>query len=135
MRCPNCSNPLIVIEFDEIETDYCIKCKGIWLDAGELESLLEDSSAKNDLLNSIKLQTESKEKILKCPICNSKMRKVSAGNTETILLDECPNNHGFWFDSGEILSVIILGSIDKNNKVIQILSDMYKNEIKIKVEE
>ena len=71
----------------------------------------------------------------KCPICNSKMRKISVGKEESILLDQCKHNHGFWFDSGEIFDVIKFGSIDKNNKVIKMLEDMYKNEINLKVEE
>ena len=135
MICPSCSNPMIVLELEEVETDYCTSCKGIWLDSGELESLLEDAEEKEALLNSIKPNNNNKEKILKCPICNSKMRKVSVGKEESILLDQCKNNHGFWFDSGEIFDVIKFGSIDKNNKVIKILEEMYKNEINLKVEE
>lgn len=131
MNCPNCSNPMIVLEFGGIETDYCIECKGIWLDSGELESILEDSSAKKDLLESLKPQTNTKEKKLKCPICNSKMKKVSVGKNGSILLDQCKYDHGFWFDAGEIFSVIKLGSIDKNNNVIQMLAEMYKNEINL----
>ena len=135
MICPSCSNPMLVLELEEVETDYCTSCKGIWLDAGELESLLEDTEEKEALLNSIKPNNDGKEKILKCPICSSKMRKVSVGKEESILLDQCKNNHGFWFDSGEIFDVIKFGSIDKNNKVIKMLEDMYKNEINLKVEE
>ncbi len=135
MICPSCKNPMIVLELEEVETDFCIECKGIWLDSGELESLIEDSSEKDILLNSIKPNSDIKEKTLKCPICNSKMRKVSVGKDESVLLDECKHNHGFWFDRGEIFEVIKFGSINKNTKVIQMLSDMYKNEIIIKNEE
>ena len=131
MNCPSCNNPMIVLELEEVETDYCISCKGIWLDNGELESLLIDGKEKDALLNSIKFETNTEEIILRCPICNSKMNKVSVGVEETILLDKCKNNHGFWFDSGEIFEVIKFGSFNKNNSVIQMLSNMYKNEIKI----
>lgn len=135
MICPSCSNPMLVLELEEVETDYCTSCKGIWLDSGELESLLDDTEEKEALLNSIKPENNSKEKILRCPICNAKMRKVSVVIDESILLDECKHNHGFWFDSGEIFKVIKFGSMDKNNKVIRMLEDMYKYEINLKVKE
>jgi Zn-finger nucleic acid-binding protein len=131
MICPSCSNPMIVLELEEVETDYCISCKGIWLDSGELESLLEDSAEKEALLNSIKPEDNSKEKILRCPICSSKMKKVNVGIDDTILLDECKHKHGFWFDGGEIFEVIKFGSVNKNNSVIKLLSEMYENEIKL----
>ena len=52
MDCPVCEVPMIVFELEEIETDYCTECKGIWLDAGELEILLEDAEATQRLLAS-----------------------------------------------------------------------------------
>ncbi len=131
MICPSCNNPMIVLELEEVETDFCTSCKGIWLDSGELESLLEDAEKKEALLNSIKPNDNIKEKILRCPICNSKMRKVIVGINDTILLDECKHNHGFWFDGGEIFEVIKFGSVNKNNSVIKLLSEMYENEIKL----
>ena len=33
MNCPSCKHPMIVLEFEEIETDYCTNCEGIWLDS------------------------------------------------------------------------------------------------------
>ena len=41
MDCPSCSEPLIVVEREGIELDYCPKCKGLWFDADELELLNE----------------------------------------------------------------------------------------------
>jgi predicted Zn-ribbon and HTH transcriptional regulator len=37
MRCPKCGMELIEIAYKEIKIDKCSECKGIWLDAGELE--------------------------------------------------------------------------------------------------
>ena len=37
MRCPKCGMELIEIAYKGIKIDECSKCKGIWLDAGELE--------------------------------------------------------------------------------------------------
>lgn len=61
MFCPSCKNPMIVLEFEGIETDYCPNCEGIWLDSGELELFLEDSKDKQELLNSFKPAKEEKK--------------------------------------------------------------------------
>jgi len=37
MRCPKCGMELIEIAYRGIKIDECSECKGIWLDAGELE--------------------------------------------------------------------------------------------------
>ena len=42
MDCPVCKNAMIVLELDEVEVDYCADCRGVWLDSGELELLLEE---------------------------------------------------------------------------------------------
>lgn len=42
MKCPNCKEPnLMLSERRGIEIDYCPECRGIWLDRGELDKLLE----------------------------------------------------------------------------------------------
>jgi len=39
MRCPKCGMELIEVAYKGIKTDECSECKGIWLDAGELEAV------------------------------------------------------------------------------------------------
>ena len=42
MLCPTCDNVnLAMTERQGIEIDYCPKCRGIWLDRGELDRLIE----------------------------------------------------------------------------------------------
>lgn len=120
---------MLILEFEQIETDYCPNCEGIWLDANELELLLEDSKDKEELLNSFSKVKKSREKKIRCPICNSKMGKTRVSKDKDIVLDECKKGHGLWFDKGEILEVIREGSVNKNNKIISILEDMYKKNI------
>ncbi len=129
MNCPSCKHPMLILEFEQIETDYCPNCEGIWLDANELELLLEDSKDKEELLNSFSKVKKSREKKIRCPICNSKMGKTRVSKDKDIVLDECKKGHGLWFDKGEILEVIREGSVNKNNKIISILEDMYKKNI------
>ncbi|RST29437.1 hypothetical protein HMF7854_00270 [Sphingomonas ginkgonis] len=45
MRCPSCSEPLSMSERQGIEIDYCPSCRGVWLDRGELDKIIERSAA------------------------------------------------------------------------------------------
>ena len=44
MNCPIDGTELRISERQGIEIDYCPKCRGIWLDRGELDKLLERSA-------------------------------------------------------------------------------------------
>ena len=42
MYCPACTEErLLITERSGIEIDYCGKCRGVWLDRGELDKLIE----------------------------------------------------------------------------------------------
>ena len=41
MSCPVCRVPLTMSERQGVEIDYCPQCRGIWLDRGELDKILE----------------------------------------------------------------------------------------------
>jgi Zn-finger nucleic acid-binding protein len=44
MNCPACKIPLTLSERQGIEIDYCPQCRGVWLDRGELDKIIEKSS-------------------------------------------------------------------------------------------
>lgn len=47
MKCPNCKETnLAISERKGIEIDYCPECRGIWLDRGELDKILDRSKAE-----------------------------------------------------------------------------------------
>ncbi|MDF2812246.1 MAG: hypothetical protein K0S56_3277 [Microvirga sp.] len=41
MPCPVCRVPLLMSERQGVEVDYCPQCRGVWLDRGELDKILE----------------------------------------------------------------------------------------------
>ncbi|OPZ85806.1 MAG: hypothetical protein BWY76_01243 [bacterium ADurb.Bin429] len=45
MKCPVCDTGLRVIERYGVEVDICPGCKGVWLDRGELEKIIELEAA------------------------------------------------------------------------------------------
>ena len=45
MKCPICNNiNLLMADKNGVEIDYCPECRGIWLDRGELEKIIESSN-------------------------------------------------------------------------------------------
>jgi uncharacterized protein len=48
MKCPQCTDQsLLMSERQGVEIDYCPQCRGVWLDRGELDKLIERSLAIN----------------------------------------------------------------------------------------
>ena len=45
MACPVCRVPLAMSDRQGIEIDYCPQCRGVWLDRGELDKIVERSMA------------------------------------------------------------------------------------------
>jgi Zn-finger nucleic acid-binding protein len=41
MKCPNCNVSLVMTERSGVEIDYCPDCRGVWLDRGELDKIIE----------------------------------------------------------------------------------------------
>lgn len=46
MKCPVCTaTDLLMSERQGVEIDYCPQCRGVWLDRGELDKVIERSNA------------------------------------------------------------------------------------------
>ena len=44
MKCPVCNDTnLVMSERQGVEIDYCPQCRGVWLDRGELDKIIERS--------------------------------------------------------------------------------------------
>lgn len=55
MNCPVCSDTnLVIAERQGVEIDYCPKCRGVWLDRGELDKIIERS---NDVLENDRIKS------------------------------------------------------------------------------
>lgn len=101
MNCPVCREPLVVVERDEIELDWCPWCRGLWFDAGELELLAERYEGTRPPAIAGLPITKVDEKPRACPRCDARMDKVRAGNAPPVIIDRCPRGHGAWLDHGE----------------------------------
>jgi Zn-finger nucleic acid-binding protein len=42
MKCPICKDPdLVISDRQGVEIDYCPRCRGVWLDRGELDKIID----------------------------------------------------------------------------------------------
>jgi Zn-finger nucleic acid-binding protein len=46
MQCPIDGTELLISERNGVEIDYCPKCRGVWLDRGELDKIIERAAAQ-----------------------------------------------------------------------------------------
>ena len=49
MKCPVCNETLTMSERQGVEIDFCPKCRGVWLDRGELDKILAREAAREAL--------------------------------------------------------------------------------------
>ena len=110
MLCPECQDPLVIVECDHVELDVCIRQHGLWFDADELRQLF-DLAGVDGALASLEQRLEPAPAgsgvRRRCPRCRRKMKHVRAPGVQgAVVLDECPNGHGLWFDEGELHDVL-----------------------------
>jgi Zn-finger nucleic acid-binding protein len=127
---------MIVVEYHEIELDYCNECRGVWFDAGELELILQTLGLESEhTLFTHMLQSPlaaTSEKSRKCPICGSRMRKTNLGGQPELLVDLCSREDGIWFDGGEVAQLIKqlargqAGEEQPQQKLINFLGEVFQ---------
>ena len=103
MKCPRCKSDLFVVEYQDIELDYCPSCSGLWFDSGEMDLLSEKSGGAGP---SLRPAPDAKEARLRCPVCRVHMDKRLMGDKEPVVVDLCPSCDGLWLDKGELEQVL-----------------------------
>lgn len=48
MKCPVDGNELMMTDRQGVEIDYCPKCRGVWLDRGELDKIIDRSAHEHE---------------------------------------------------------------------------------------
>lgn len=112
----------------DIEVDFCPKCKGVWLDQGELEiiratlerdysGILEELDRERLLheIGGVRVDEVPADHFLlteaepphgvqrNCPKCDGGTLVQSFYRTDNaVVIDVCPNCHGVWLDEGEL---------------------------------
>ncbi len=105
MNCPRCQVKLTRTKGEGVELDRCEKCKGVFLEHGELNRVAEPTSGD------LEYSTVHQEKFrhgdsfgpARCPRCaDVEMKKVEFNVHSDIILDYCDACRGFWLDGQEL---------------------------------
>jgi Zn-finger nucleic acid-binding protein len=99
MNCPRDNTALIPEPQLGIEIDRCPTCNGRWLDSGELDQL-EATVPSTEAERRATIEYGEIKSELKCPKCEKQMTQFNYRAYE-LELDFCPDDHGYWLDSGE----------------------------------
>ena len=89
MNCPRCKSALIVVEYHDIELDWCPQCEGLWFDSGEME-LVSAQMRGAGVVTMPSRKADTNEKKLKCPECRTTMDKRLLGDSSPVVADVCP---------------------------------------------
>ena len=126
--CPKCRGPMVVVEREGIELDWCPECPGLWFDVGEMELLAEKNGlAWSERSLSDFAPTGGPEVARPCPRCDRAMDKVWFDAGRTTLIDRC--RHGLWFDRGEVGAALQSLSRERPGaagKVVSFLGEMFR---------
>jgi Zn-finger nucleic acid-binding protein len=143
--CPKCDVPLFVLHFKDLDVDVCHQCRGLWLDAGELEALLKHTGAHatDPLLKFQKqLGTKPKGRPHLCPRCDTALHEIQVSEMEgrapsrplpsTLTLDKCPRGHGLWFDADELQQLLTMFPVESGAaRTIDYLNELFNSKSKL----
>jgi Zn-finger nucleic acid-binding protein len=112
MNCPVDGEVLTSARYEaDIQVDECAKCRGIWLDAGELQRI--ESTKERDYSEELKripdhvarayeMARQRSQKERMCPSCGKTLERREYGYCSRITVDSCPGCQGLWLDRGEL---------------------------------
>ena len=111
MLCPRDRSQLQSQIYEaDIQVDRCASCRGVWLDATELEriqSTLENEYAAelgglSSVARAYEMARQKPRADITCPKCGGAVSAREYGYCSQILVDTCADCGGVWLDSGEL---------------------------------
>jgi len=105
MQCVRCSATIVKQKLHGIEVDACPDGHGMWLDVHELDALEDKGYDEDELKGSLMYRkVDAKER---CPHCRAQLIQFQYRFND-LHLEYCPDDHGYWLDSGEDHRIIDL---------------------------
>ena len=114
MKCPSCDGSLQTIVYEGVTVETCPSCRGEWLDATELGSIVKAREVKfdTDELRAIAESTgitgvdlRDADRDLLCPKCGGTTDAMNYGCDTGIIIDRCTGCKGFWLDGEELENI------------------------------
>ncbi len=111
-KCPVDDFTLKTETYEGVAIDVCPHCSGVWLDAGELESVqaaqasdfrdVPTSGAMDSVRAAEGMAQARSETPRNCVVCNSGLVQKEYAFASQIIIDQCPKGHGMWLDKDEL---------------------------------
>lgn len=121
---------MIIVEFEGVEIDFCTRCGGSWLDAGELVWIAELAGVEaGPMSRAIDGAGSGGRTKRRCPRCPRRLKRIKVGGDPAVELERCPWGHGLWFDAGEIGVVIRAFHVGEGGEVARLMVELHRHEL------
>lgn len=110
-NCPVDDFTLKPVTYEGVTIDTCPHCAGVWLDAGELESI-QTAQASDfrdvptgamDSVSAAQGMAKAKQETPRnCVVCHSGLEQKEYAFASQVMIDQCPKGHGMWLDKDEL---------------------------------
>ncbi len=117
------------MEFQGVEVDHCLDCRGTWFDAGEVEFLAETAGVEPGKIESAIHASGQQTGELKCPRCRRRMQVLKVGQQPAVEVDRCPAGEGLWLDAGELAAVVKTFGGTQDAALAEFFGDLFKHEL------
>ncbi len=102
IHCPKCAGETMAqVTVQEVEVDRCPRCGGLWFDVEEHERLRRVEGSETVDVAAGATRTSSREQVLDCPRCHTRMVSTHVPDQPHIVVETCPVCYGLFFDAGE----------------------------------
>jgi Zn-finger nucleic acid-binding protein len=120
---------MLSFQWQAVEIDRCPRCNGVWLDAGEMETLLELAGLPSGPLSAaLAAAPDGVRGKRRCPSCPHRLREIRLRTTPEIVLDRCRLGHGLWFDQGEVSQLVRSFTVGEEGLVASFLGDLFRDD-------
>ena len=117
---------MVSFQWQAVEIDCCLRCSGVWLDAGELETLLTIGGLPHGPLSeALNQAADGSRTRRRCPRCPRHLREIKLGTSQKVTLDRCRQGHGLWFDAGEVEQLVRSYSQGEEGAVAHFFADLF----------
>ncbi len=98
MECPKCGAEMEILDFKGVEIDRCTRCRGIWFDRLEVESMKELEGVASIDIGLGANEELNDQLFVECPRCFSILDQRVEYD---IKYELCLSCYGTFFDAGE----------------------------------
>ena len=129
MDCPRCKLSMVREVYEGVEVDLCQSCWGMWLDSGELETIIRSRKfefspeEKQVILQGRRPRSRGPVTPVACPKCSTRMERLYLDSGVHLVLDRC-TDHGVWLDTGEVkvVQAVAEASLKASKLILRMLN-------------